>query len=272
MANGRGAGRKGDTARVSGGFVALPWAVLDSAAYGALSHPARSLLLEIARQYVRGNNGRLLASTTHLAKRGWSSADVITRAKRELLEAGFIHETVKGHRPNKASWYALTWYLLDPHHGYDPGTAATFNRGSYERAVPQKNAALRPSHGIERPAIAPSHGTERRPPMPSHGAIKDDLTPLPIPSDGNHLEMPSADDGSEGADDGQHVDESEREVPEFDREREGEIDASRFDPITGEFSVAPEATPQMAKQAAAAIVAAGLAALKTRKPKGVCQG
>lgn len=78
--------------RDPGGFVALPWSVLDSAAYRGLGHPARALLLEFARQFVRDNNGRLLASYAYLSKRGWTSADVITRAKRALLEAGFIHE------------------------------------------------------------------------------------------------------------------------------------------------------------------------------------
>ena len=60
MANGRNAGRKGDSGRDPGAFVALPWSVLDSPAYARLSHPARSLLLEVARQFVRDNNGRLL--------------------------------------------------------------------------------------------------------------------------------------------------------------------------------------------------------------------
>lgn len=122
---------KPDSGRDPGGFVALPWSVLDSAAYKELSHPARSLLLEIARQYVRDNNGRLLASAKYLSKRGWKSSDVISRAKSQLLEARFIHETVKGHRPNKASWYAITWQTLDRLKGYDPGAAETFRRGSY---------------------------------------------------------------------------------------------------------------------------------------------
>ena len=74
---------------------------------------ARALLFELARQFVRDNNGRFLASGAYLAKRGWKSADVITRAKRELLDAGFLFETVKGHRPNKASCYAVTWRTLD---------------------------------------------------------------------------------------------------------------------------------------------------------------
>ncbi|GAB3475016.1 hypothetical protein GCM10011496_25760 [Polaromonas eurypsychrophila] len=186
MANGRNSGRKGDSGRDSGGFVALPWSVLDCPAYARLSHPARSLLFELARQFVRDNNGRLLASAAYLSKRGWKSADVITRAKRELIEAGFIHETVKGHRPNKASWYAVTWRALDKLPGYDAGAPELFERGAY-----QKNATLRPSHGVERPLIAPSHGVVIVPPTPSHGAIRPVLGVRSTPSHGNHLEMPS---------------------------------------------------------------------------------
>ena len=77
MANGRNRGRGSGGTRDPGGFIALPWSVLDSAAYNNLSHPARSLLLEFARQYVRDNNGRLLASAAHLSKRGWKSSYVI---------------------------------------------------------------------------------------------------------------------------------------------------------------------------------------------------
>lgn len=185
MANGRNSGRRGDSGRDSGGFVALPWSVLDCPAYAALSHPARSLLMEIARQIVRDNNGRLLASAAHLSKRGWNSADVITRAKRELLAAGFIHETVMGHRPNKASWYAVTWRALDRLPGYDDGAAQTFVRGAYQ------NAGLRPPHGVERHSIAPSHGVGKAHSTPSHGAIRPILKALSTPSHGNHLEKPS---------------------------------------------------------------------------------
>lgn len=182
MANGRNSGKRGDTGRDSGGFVALPWSVLDCPAFATLSHPARSLLLEIARQFVRDNNGRLLASAAHLAKRGWTSTDVITRAKRELIAAGFIHETVKGHRPNKASWYAVTWRTLDRLPGYDAGAAETFVRGAYQ------NATLRPSRGVEGKPIAPSHGVGPPSPAPSHGPIRAIPVPLSTPSHGDHLE------------------------------------------------------------------------------------
>ena len=187
MANGRNKSRKKGSGRDPGGFVALPWSVLDCPAFLGLSHPARSLLLELARQFVFDNNGRLLASAAYLATRGWKSADVITRAKRDLIEAGFIHETVKGHRPNKASWYAVTWQTLDKIAGFDPGATETFVRGAY-----QKNASLRPSPGVGRPSFAPSPGVGSAPPTPSPGAIRGVFTVPPTPSRGNHLEMPSA--------------------------------------------------------------------------------
>ena len=187
MSNGRNrGGKKGESGRDPGGFIALPWSVLDSPAYAALSHPARSLLLEIARPYVRDNNGRLLASRAYLATRGWNSAAVIDRAKHELLVAGFLHETVKGHRPNKASWYAITWYTLDKLHGYDVGAAETFERGAY-----RKNAVLSPSRGTERLPIGPSRGTESAPPVPSRGPMRPPFISSSVPSDGHHLDMPS---------------------------------------------------------------------------------
>lgn len=220
MANGRSKSTKGDSGRDAGGFVALPWAVLDCPAYAHLSHPARALLMEIARQFVKDNNGRLLVSGAYLRTRAWKSADVITRAKRELIAAGFIFETVMGQRPNKASWYAVTWQRLDKLKGYDPGALESFRRGAYASGVvlhakptreelyekwrqPKKqNASLRPSGGVESALIAPSGGVERLALAPSHGAIAPHLGMLPTPSNGNHLDMPSVAVNSVSADAG----------------------------------------------------------------------
>jgi hypothetical protein len=193
MANGRNPRGKGDAGRDAGGFVALPWSVLDSAAYQALSHPAKALLLELARQFVRDNNGRLLASRAYLAKRGWHSPDVINRAKRHLLEAGFIFETVKGHRPNKASWYAVTWRALDRHPDYDSGAAAAFERGAYrQQRTPAKNAALSTPHvpGGRRIGTPAVPATPR--PVTSPGPIEQGLRPAPVTPPVHHLETPSA--------------------------------------------------------------------------------
>ncbi|MFO1252272.1 MAG: hypothetical protein U1E77_14315 [Inhella sp.] len=187
MANGRAGRIKGDEGREAAFYVALPWAVLDSPAYARLGHPARSLLMELARQFVRDNNGRLLASQAHLAKRGWKSADVIDRAKRELLDAGFIVETVKRPPPQQSQLvHAVTWRLLDPHPGYDPGVSATFERAAYRAgktsvwrnkgrrhwSVWRNRGALSvPSHGPMERHSSPSPVHQRTPSkMPSAGA------------------------------------------------------------------------------------------------------
>lgn len=192
MANGRNPKRKGhDTSRDQGGFIALPWSVLDCPAYARLSHPAKALLFEVARQFVRDNNGRLLLSRAYMAKRGWKSADTVSKAKRELLTAGFIHETVIGHRPNKASWYAVTWRSLDKMPGYDPGAAETFKRGAYQQTTLLKNASLVPPAGTEKALTVPPAGTDTLPTVPPAGTIEAVLCPLSVPPAGHHLDMPS---------------------------------------------------------------------------------
>lgn len=196
--------RRKHQGRIGEPFVALPLVVLDSPAFQALSMHARALMLEVARQYKGDNNGRLLLSRAYMEGRGWRSNDMLTKAKRELLEAEFIFETVKGHRPHKASWYAITWRALDVLPGFDPGAAQGFKRGAFIRldiakqakpptgkSTPSKNASLTPSHGTERAPIAPPHGTEAQAIAPPHGAIKAISAPLSVPPHGHHLEMPS---------------------------------------------------------------------------------
>lgn len=187
MANRRNSSKDPSLSRDAGGFIALPWSVIDCPAYSKLSHPARSLLLEIDRQYVRDNNGRLLASFSYLRQRGWTSSDTITKAKRQLLNAGFIHETVKGCRPNKASWYAVTWRTLDWSKRYDEGAVETFIRGAYE-----KNVLLRPSQELKSTLVAPFTDAAECPSVPPDGAIKLDSLSHSRPPHGNHLEEPSA--------------------------------------------------------------------------------
>jgi len=192
MANARNPKRKGhDTSRDQGGFVALPWVVLDCPAYARLSMHARALLLEVARQYHRNDNGRMLISRAYMAGRGWKSADMLTKAKAELLEGGFIFQTVMGHRPNKASWFAVTWYALDKIPGYDVGAAESFERGAYRKTPPLKNEVLIPPHGTERALIVPPHGTETPPTVPPHGTKKGVFAPLSVPPHGHPLDMPS---------------------------------------------------------------------------------
>ncbi len=169
----------------------MPWSVLDCPAYAGLSMHARALLLEVARQFVRDNNGRMLLSRAYMETRGWKSVDMLTKAKRELLEGGFIFQTVMGHRPNKASWFAVTWRALDKLPGYDAGTAQLFVRSAYQKAAPLIGASLRPPHGTGKALIVPPHGTGTAPTVPPHGPIRAVLGGLSVPPHGHHLDMPS---------------------------------------------------------------------------------
>ncbi len=183
--------RKGGTGREGGRFIALPHSVMESPAYLRLSCHARALLLEFAFQYRGDDNGRLLCSGNYLSARGWNSNYTITKAKRELLEAGFIHETVKGHRPNKASWYAVTWHTLDRLEGYDHGAAKSFKRGAYRDLSPCNIKALTPSGGVRSQSIAPEGGVEGCTATPSGGAIRERFSYSSTPSGGDPLEKPS---------------------------------------------------------------------------------
>ncbi len=186
MANGRNtrAHKKGDKAFTES-FTAIPKSVLYGPAYTALNKVERALFLEFALQYTGRNNGRLLCSIKQLKKRGFNSSDTLHRAKKVLLEAGLIYETVIGCRPNKASWYALTYRPLDPSDYYDPGVIEDFRKYGADRykRVSATNVAdtrtslnrkqnVSPPHEQEEARIAPLDGLIKGYLVPSHGAIE----------------------------------------------------------------------------------------------------
>jgi hypothetical protein len=128
-----------------GAVLIVPHVVLNSAAYISLSSPAIKLLYDVAMQYNTYNNGALLASWRYMSeKRGWTSADQLTKAKAELLDKSLIVQTVQGLLPNKAAWYGLTWLSLDNIKGLDEGvTASKWPRGTYARWVPTETKVKR---------------------------------------------------------------------------------------------------------------------------------
>ena len=275
MANGRNKLRRGDSSRDGGRFVALPWSVLDSRAFLGLSYPARALLLDMARQFLGDNNGRLLCSRTYMAARGWKSMDTLTNAKRELLDAGFLYETVKGQRPNRASWYALTWRMLDRHPSFDAGALEGFRRGVCQAANPlpaiqpkptreelyakwgtvgpaknalpvpptgtEKNASLVPASGTGRAPIVPATGTSKGAVVPPAGTIRGVFAPLSVPVAGHLSREPSTGseaDGAEGASDAAGV--MRKTTEGGQREQRGGRKAA-------EYGLAPRASQRRAK-------------------------
>jgi hypothetical protein len=192
VANGRRGKSKIDAGRDPGRFITLPMSVLTSPAYLHLSDNARALMLELAVQCIGDDNGRLLLSRAHLRKRGWLSASMIDKGRRELLDTELIFETVRGCRPNKASWYAVTWRRLDKHPGFDLGVEVAFERSAYLRWTPPKNAVLSPRGGTESHRIGPQEGPETPSPSPQGGSIRAVSGTSPSPPQGHPLDIPSA--------------------------------------------------------------------------------
>lgn len=233
-------GKSIPSGRDAGGFIALPWSVVDSEAYMRLSPYAKCLLIDVARQFVRNNNGRLLLSMRYLRTRGWKSCSMVFKAKKELLEGGFIFETFKGHRPNRASWFAVTWQTLDKLNGYDVGAEQCFQRGAYSRKLICKNSSLSPPKGVMGHSIAPSSGSGTSVNAPSQGAVDTSKGASPTPLGGNHLEITI----SKTKDDFWGAEEPLAET----RIREDELKAANFNFTTGEFEASKVSTKTLRQQ------------------------
>lgn len=130
--------------RPAGRFYPLPAVVLQSSPFIALSAHAVKLLLDLLEQYRGDDNGRLICTWAHMhEKRAWKSRDTLDKARAELIAAGFLFETVKGRRPNRASWFALTFFALDPYDDYDASPHAfPYLAFADLPKVPTKNASL----------------------------------------------------------------------------------------------------------------------------------
>ena len=132
--------------RVGEAFLALPYSVLNSPLFLALTPHAVKLLLDVAAQYRGDNNGDLAMAWKLMKPRGWRSEATLHKAKNELLDAGFLYETRKGRRPNVCSLFALTWPMLDKNDKFDPGAAAGFIRGEFRFKAPLKVIARAGKH------------------------------------------------------------------------------------------------------------------------------
>lgn len=168
-----------------GRFTPIPHRVINSPAYQALSHTAARLLWDIASQYRGDDNGRLLAGYGFMSERGWKSSGTLYKARKELVELGFIYQTVQGHRPNKASWYAITWWTLDKLNGYDYGAEHGFTRWAFEKTF------LNPVIGQQTSVIHPKNRQELETPYPINASMKQHNASISYPSNGHPLEKPS---------------------------------------------------------------------------------
>jgi len=97
----------------SGSFLKLPHSMIGHENFQALAPRAVKLLISIASQYRGDNNGDLTTAWRILQPMGWTSKDQMEKARKELLERGWIVLTRQGRRPKVASLYAVTWLPIN---------------------------------------------------------------------------------------------------------------------------------------------------------------
>ena len=104
--------RRGQTPRKTSTkhpFVAIEHRVLDSEAFADLKHSSVRVLLAIARQLTKDNNGHLQCTYRWCVRYGIGSDNTLADAVADLIAHGFVHRT-RSHGANGV-WasYAVTW-------------------------------------------------------------------------------------------------------------------------------------------------------------------
>jgi hypothetical protein len=98
--------------RENGSYTIYPHAVTNTRKYRSLSRSAKALMMDMGSRYNGKNNGDLAAPWPEMKEWGWRSSSTLLKAKKELLDAGFIVCTRHGWQ-NVPSLYALTWFAID---------------------------------------------------------------------------------------------------------------------------------------------------------------
>ncbi len=172
------------------GYCALPYCVLDGNAYRGLSHPARALLIEILRQHNGSNNGRMQLATKYLRGRGWSRADVVDRAKKELGESGLAIKTRLGGLNAGPDLWALTWLPITNYVELTEVTSASYQPGKWRLSDPMPTIEKRVAPSVSRNSAVPSPGIAKSSTVPSPGTKTGIFEESTVPSPGNNAFMP----------------------------------------------------------------------------------
>lgn len=97
-------------------YAAIEHRVIDSTAYADLTFSARSLLILMARQLTKDNNGHLQATFSYMRRFGFSE-NTLSRGIQELISHGFICRTRSGGYQQGAAQYATTWLPIKNRQG-----------------------------------------------------------------------------------------------------------------------------------------------------------
>ena len=97
-------------------YAAIEHRVIDSPAYADLTFSARALLVQLARQLTKTNNGHLQGTFTDMQRFGFS-VNTLSRATHELISHGFIYKAKSGGFHQGAAQFAVTWLSVTNTHG-----------------------------------------------------------------------------------------------------------------------------------------------------------
>ena len=179
---------------VSGGFSAIPWSVLDSAAFQGATPRAKAMLFEVIRQLDGKNNGHLNLAISTLRKRGWKSTDAIQAAKAELLGRGLVIRTKAGGLNIGPDLYAVTWLIISNFvgleigsHQYHPGAWRFVENLPAPKKRHTRTPEKREGHTASRNSTIPPHGTVEASTVPPHGTKTALLDASAIPPHGNNV-------------------------------------------------------------------------------------
>lgn len=168
-----------------GRYTALPHELLDSVAFMGAGHPARSLLFDLLRQHNGRNNGHIQMAAPWMKKRGWTSNDVLHRAKLELIERGLIIQTRQGGLNAGANLYAVTWLEISNFVGLDIQSKC-YHPGAWQLMTPFPVSGKHKTHPASRCGTAPPHGVADQLAAPPHGAKTALSGTSTAPPDGNN--------------------------------------------------------------------------------------
>ena len=143
--------------REGGSFALVPHALLECANYASLSPRAVKLFLDLYGQYRGTNNGDFTLAWKVMQTKGWTSKDQLGKARRELLEKGFIVQTRQGWN-NRCSLYGVTLHPIDECGGKLDIKPTTTALGWWKNGPPEKIS--RPVYSTDVSRVAGQRVTE----------------------------------------------------------------------------------------------------------------
>lgn len=179
-------GRKQNAEQVAGRFAALPHAVMDSTAFTGASYSARSLLLELVRQHTGKNNGHFQLASGWLRRRGWTSSDMVQRAKVEVIARQLAIKTRLGGLNAGPDLWAVTWLPISDYAGLTEVSATTYHPGAWHFLNPPVPIPKRDERTAGRNSAAPPAGTVEGFTVPPAGTKTVPFDVLTVPPAGNN--------------------------------------------------------------------------------------